>query len=516
MIFEKASEADISCYEDPEFYDKYQCATDILTKGYFVLFSYILSILAGSVISFVSVVSLVTAIDPVYLIFLLPVVLVFVVELFKSKVVYNRDLQMTTNDRIKAYTQRTVYLREFSKDMRTSNIFSVIISRFERAIERNIRIIKNYGFKLFTYSMVSSLFGEFIPLIGTYTYAGYQFSATNELDVSGFSVVLSSINSVSNSATDIADCLLSFPRLRCISKISGISLNMKTRLPPAIKSRVNLKAWNLKMCRSNICRLRIIRLKNLNLKISKNQTIAIVGINGAGKTTLVKLLLRFYDPSEGEILYNGVNIKEYEIHEYRRKFAAVFQDYKIFALSVNENIMCRECDDADREIAENAMKKSGVWGKINTFPEKGDTILTREFDENGTGLSGGETQKTAVARMFAREFDIAVLDEPSSALDPIVEYKMYESLLEATEDKTVVYISHRLSSAVLSDMIHVMENGTVIESGNHHDLLKSGGEYGKCSLSRRRLINLKTLLQRRRTNMNNRTKSKINAKKRKQ
>ncbi len=479
MIFEKASEADISCYEDPEFYDKYQRATDILTKGYFVLFSYSLSILAGSVISFVSVISLVTAIDPVYLLFLLPVVLVFVVELFKSKVVYNRDLQMTTNDRIKAYTQRTVYLREFSKDMRTSNIFSVIISRFERAIERNIRIIKNYGFKLFAYSMVSSLFGEFIPLIGTYAYAGYQFSATNELDVSGFSVVLSSINSVSNSATDIADCFAELSEVALYFQNLRDFLEYENEVASGDKIPSEFESLEFKNVSFKYPSVQDYSLKNLNLKISKNQTVAIVGINGAGKTTLVKLLLRFYDPSEGEILYNGVNIKEYEIHEYRRKFAAVFQDYKTFALSVNENIMCRECDDADREIAENAMKKSGVWGKINTFHEKGDTVLTREFDENGTGLSGGETQKTAVARMFAREFDIAVLDEPSSALDPIAEYKMYESLLEATEDKTVVYISHRLSSAVLSDMIYVMENGTVIESGNHHDLLKSGGEYSQ-------------------------------------
>jgi ATP-binding cassette subfamily B protein len=220
-------------------------------------------------------------------------------------------------------------------------------------------------------------------------------------------------------------------------------------------------------------------LQNLNLKINKGETVAVVGVNGAGKTTFVKLLLRFYDVTDGEILYNGVNIKEYDLDSLRSKFATVFQDYKTFALSVNENVICHECSDEEKEIAENALKQSGVWDKIKTLPNGADTVLTREFDDKGAGLSGGESQKTAVARMFARDFDIAILDEPSSALDPIAEYNMYENLIKATENKTVIYISHRLSSAVLSDRIIVLGGGTVIEAGSHNDLLAQGGEYAR-------------------------------------
>ena len=157
----------------------------------------------------------------------------------------------------------------------------------------------------------------------------------------------------------------------------------------------------------------------------------------------------------------------------------VFQDYKTFALSVNENVMCRDCNETDKESAETALKQSGVFDKISTLPSGADTVLTREFDENGAGLSGGEAQKTAVARMFAGNFDIAILDEPSSALDPIAEYKMYENLILATKDKTVIYISHRLSSAVLSDNIFVLDSGTVIESGSHTALMKSKGKYAE-------------------------------------
>jgi ATP-binding cassette subfamily B protein len=144
---------------------------------------------------------------------------------------------------------------------------------------------------------------------------------------------------------------------------------------------------------------------------------------------------------------------------------------------INENVICHECSEEEKEIAKQALKQSGVWNKIETLPNGADTVLTREFDNEGAGLSGGESQKTAVARMFAKDFDIAILDEPSSALDPIAEYNMYENLIKATKNKTVIYISHRLSSAVLSDKIFVLGNGTIIESGSHKELMELGGEY---------------------------------------
>ncbi len=190
-IFKKAAEVDISCYEDPVFYDKYQRASEILTGGYFSAYAYAVSSVISNFIAFISVISIVASIHFTYLLFLLPIAFVFLIEVAKSKVVYKRDFSMTTNNRIKAYTQRIVFLRDYAKDIRTSNIFSVIIGRFNKAVQSNIEILKSYGVKLFLFSMISSLFGEFIPIIGTYAFAGYQFIYTSALSVSGFSVVLS-------------------------------------------------------------------------------------------------------------------------------------------------------------------------------------------------------------------------------------------------------------------------------------------------------------------------------------
>ncbi len=478
-IFKKAAEVDISCYEDPVFYDKYQRASEILTGGYFSAYAYAVSSVISNFIAFISVISIVASIHFTYLLFLLPIAFVFLIEVAKSKVVYKRDFSMTTNNRIKAYTQRIVFLRDYAKDIRTSNIFSVIIGRFNKAVQSNIEILKSYGVKLFLFSMISSLFGEFIPIIGTYAFAGYQFIYTSALSVSGFSVVLSSIYSVrsttemmANEFAELSAVALYFQNLREF-------FEYESKVVSGEKEPGEFESLEFKNVYFKYPSAEKYSLQNVNLKIEKGQTVAVVGVNGAGKTTFVKLLLRFYDVTSGEILYNGINIKEYKLESLRLKFATVFQDYKTFALSVNENIMCRNCSKEDKLTAEEALKQSGVYDKIQTLKNGADTVLTREFDENGAGLSGGEAQKTAVARMFASDFDVAILDEPSSALDPIAEYKMYENLIHATKNKTVIYISHRLSSAVLSDNIFVLGNGSVLESGSHNRLMANNGEYAK-------------------------------------
>ncbi len=478
-IFEKATQLDVSCYENPEFYDKYQRATLVLSSSYYDLICWDVAAIIGGVIALICVVTTVTVINPMYLLFLLPVTLVFVIEILKSKAVYKRDLEMTTNNRIKAYIQRTMFLKEYSKDMRTSNIFAVLIGRFKAAIDANIIILKKYGPKLFFYSMVSSLFSDFIPIIGTYAFAGYQFIFTQSLSISSFSVVLSSINSVRDSTMSIAEGFDEMSQMALFFQNLRDFFDYEPKITDGGKDAEKFESIEFKNVTFGYPDTNKTILKNVSFKIDKGETIAIVGVNGAGKSTLVKLLLRFYDPDEGEILYNGINVKEYNVNSLRNAFATVFQDYKNFAVSVNENIMCHECSDDEKIIAENALRRSGVWEKIQNLPKGADTVLTREFEIDGAGLSGGENQKVSAARLFARDFEIAILDEPSSALDPIAEYKMYENLIDVTKDKTVIYISHRLSSAVLSDRIFVLGDGTVLESGSHSELMAQNGEYSK-------------------------------------
>lgn len=219
-------------------------------------------------------------------------------------------------------------------------------------------------------------------------------------------------------------------------------------------------------------------LKNLDLKIGEKDRIALVGINGAGKTTLIKLLLRLYDVSEGEILINNINIKEYTPESLRKQFTVMFQDYVNYAFTLRENIRISDIERQynDEDILE-ACKKSGA-DQIFSKTEKGlDSYIYKEFEESGIEISGGENQKIALGRTFFRNGEFIILDEPSSSLDAESEYMLFKKMFELCDGKGVILISHRLSNVVLADRILVIEDGEMIEQGSHSDLMKKDGRY---------------------------------------
>lgn len=222
-----------------------------------------------------------------------------------------------------------------------------------------------------------------------------------------------------------------------------------------------------------------VTLKNVSFSMRAGETVALVGRNGSGKTTLVKLLTRLYDPDEGEIQVNGHNIKDYDLKDLREHIGVIFQDYVQYYMSVRENIgVGHIADITNDKLILRAAEKSGADMVVEQLPEKYETMLGRWFDK-GTQLSGGEWQKVALARAFMRDANILILDEPTSALDARAEYEVFEDFHELTGGKTTIFISHRFSTARLADRILVIENGQILESGSHEELIKLNHRYAE-------------------------------------
>lgn len=217
-------------------------------------------------------------------------------------------------------------------------------------------------------------------------------------------------------------------------------------------------------------------LKNISMKLNIGERLAIVGMNGSGKTTFIKLLCRLYDPDEGEILLNGIDIKKYDYDEYLNLFSIVFQDFKLFSFSLGQNVAASV--DYDEDKVKDVLVKAGLGERLNNMPKGIQTPLYKDFDENGVEISGGEAQKIALARALYRDAPIIILDEPTAALDPIAEFEIYSKFNEIVGTKTAFYISHRLSSCRFCDEIAVFHEGRIIQKGNHDELVKDeNGKY---------------------------------------
>ena len=214
----------------------------------------------------------------------------------------------------------------------------------------------------------------------------------------------------------------------------------------------------------------VYALRHVSMKFRIGEKLAVVGVNGSGKTTFIKLLCRLYDPAEGEILLNGVDIKKYDYDEYMSVFSVVFQDFRLFSFPLGQNVAASV--DYDRERAALCLEKSGFGDRLGTMPDGVDTCLYKDFDGSGVGISGGEAQKIALARAIYKDAPFIILDEPTAALDPVAEYEVYSNFNGIVGDKTaILHLTHRLASCRFCDDIAVFDGGRVIQRGTHDELV---------------------------------------------
>lgn len=477
-LYKKAKSLDLESYDNPAFYNNFiltiESSSDNMQNILGLVRNYI-----GNVVSLITIASILLAIDPVCLLIILVFVGIFMPLSKKiGALQMGRRIDNTKFHRRSDYFQRIFYLQDYAKEVRMNNIRPILIDNYNDAADKVIEnqkkywskisilyFIQDFGVQILGFMFVLPLYLGYCVLIEHSISAGDFVASFN-----GAYAIASSINFLTVWALarfeeqgKMIEKYREF--LKTESKINDGKFTAKITEPKniEIKSLSFTYPGNTKPT-----------LKNINLTIKPYEKIALVGFNGAGKTTLTNLLLRLYDVSEGEILIDGENIKNATVKSHRDRFTAVFQDFQIFSCSVGENVALDVDPDGDR--VNEALSHSGFSKKLKNGT---DTELLREFDDKGVMLSGGESQKIAIARAFYNQCPYIILDEPSANLDPVAEYKLNQSMLEAAEDKTVIFISHRLSTTINADRIFVMENGEIIESGSHAELMAMNKTYAK-------------------------------------
>lgn len=477
-VYEKAVNIDYKYIDTPEYYNHYAWAVNEYAKQANAAGDFIINI-CKRIASIAALVSIIAAIGPwLLLIEVLQMALHAVINTRMNQNEIQEKSELMPVDRRLNYFHRLFYMKEYSSDMKATALKNRVFDGYDKAGRSKVCIRACFAgkdaFWLIVHEVVFTLAEGFIilsliygivsgniPEIGMYMtmlLAFYRIDCKLEELVD----ILQQANGLSLNAQKIKKFFDIKSEIEAAEPESGV-------VPSEGKFAVELRNVGFTYENSGFS------LSKLNFTIKPGEKIAVVGENGAGKSTFVKLLLRLYDVCEGEILINGRSIREYDLHRLRQRIGVAFQNTNIYAMSFAENVSLYG------EVPENVIKEMVERFDFGSIFEKNhagcDTELTREFDEKGIMLSGGEAQKVALARVMCRNFGLILLDEPSSALDPIAEYKMNKMILDAADGTTTIMVSHRLSTVRNADRIILIDEGKIKESGTHDELMELKGKY---------------------------------------
>ena len=479
----KAMTMDFKYTEDPKTLDDLENAGQAVSSnnvGIEGAFHKLFEV-SGSLVSLLTYMSLLFVLSPWILLYLvLNMVFVYYLTSCAKKYEFSKKEERVALQRRSNYLYQMMSDFKFGKDIRIYQLAQWLSKKFRGIKEAQLKLTKKVEMRYLASYLVDIVLIWIREGI-VYAYLIYCVLVKG-LSLGNFSMYFTGITNFTTTLKRVMEDfaqlhlqLLYVNHFRNFLEIQDESVPQTVTPIPVLKPyTIEFKDVSFKYPNSE----RYI-FKSLSFKIKAGERLAIVGVNGAGKTTLVKLMTRLYEPTEGEILLDGINIKQFDRDAYFDLFSVVFQDIKVLAFTVAENVAIAKREILDRARVVECLNQAGLGEKIQSLAKGIDTPMLKGLEEDGIELSGGQNQKLALARALYKNGDIVILDEPTSALDPLAEFEIYQNFDQLIGHKTAVYISHRLSSTRFCDAIAFFENGEILEYGTHDELLAKNGRYAE-------------------------------------